>query len=380
MEITYVVSRWGEPTQTFVRREAEALQGRGICVRALSLRPLGASGTSTQAVSLGPIRILGGLLRALFQQPSVMFVLWTVIRNASRGNMLAHLTAAAIGISWAGNRLLAGDLIHAHFGWVGATAAWAAARTTGMPFSVVLHAFELHTRSRIDGFSVIPLREAEEVFVISDRDRDVVRERWDIQATRLRMGVPGSWLSMDGPRREWQILSVGALRKKKGHHILLNALAICDPKWNLDIIGDGPEMDHLEALVTKLELSERVRFRGALPEAAVQQALQSATAFCLASTIDASGDRDGVPVALIEAMAAGLPVVATDVGGVPELVDGAGIVVGADDASGLAEAFDQLRDPAVRAHLAGLAQERVRDEYLVEDTCQPVVSLLSRVS
>src|SRR5262249_46320858 len=145
-------------------------------------------------------------------------VLTTVGRHASRRTFLARMTAAFVGLAWARRRdVLDADLIHVHFGWVAATAAWSATRITGGRYSVVLHAFELHSARTADDFAGVPLRAADAVFTISDHDVALVRSRWGVDAAVLRMGVDRTWLAPPVPVEEREsdlVVAVGSLVPK----------------------------------------------------------------------------------------------------------------------------------------------------------------------
>ena len=133
----------------------------------------------------------------------------------------------------------------------------------------------------------------------------------------------------DGPVR---LLNVGALAEKKGHAHLLEAVAGLGRDATLDVVGDGELRDELEGQVRRLGLSDKVRFRGELPRERVAELMQAADLFVLPSL------HENLPCVLIEAMATGLPSVATRVGGVGELVDPeAGVLVSPGDPDALAE-------------------------------------------
>lgn len=142
-----------------------------------------------------------------------------------------------------------------------------------------------------------------------------------------------------GPRRV-RLITVGRLVPVKGHDILLRslgALTRAGVDAELTIVGDGPERGRLAALVSREGLSERVFFRGSLEDAALAAALAEADAFVLPSR------REGFGVALVEALATGLPVVATRSGGPEDVVgSGDGLLVERDDAAALAEGITAL--------------------------------------
>ena len=160
------------------------------------------------------------------------------------------------------------------------------------------------------------------------------------------------------------LLCVSRLVPKKGIDTLLTAfgmLADDRPTVDLEIIGDGPLRDALQAQARALGLEERVCFRGPLPSADVQEALRRCAMLVLPCRIDESGDRDGLPTVLLEAMACGTPVVTTDIVGLPELVrpDETGLLVPPDAPAGLAVAIESLLDDPVRAAELGAAGRRL---------------------
>jgi glycosyltransferase involved in cell wall biosynthesis len=181
------------------------------------------------------------------------------------------------------------------------------------------------------------------------------------------MGVGEDWLDEPAPsagaREPYRIVAVGSLVPKKGHDVLVDAVARTREPWRLDVIGDGPERGALEQRIAALGLSGRVRLLGALPEDEVRARLRRASVAALACAIAPDGDRDGIPVALVEAMACGTPVVTTRVSGIPELVEGAGVLVEPGDVMGLARALDRLSDATVRERMGARGRARVEAEF-----------------
>ncbi|MGH9086034.1 MAG: glycosyltransferase family 4 protein [Acidimicrobiales bacterium] len=364
-DLVYVVSRWGTPTQTFVRREAEAVQHRGVGVRALSLKPVGPVVSTVPARHLGFPRVVLGFLLALGRRPlCVIGGAGRVLRLSSPRNVLRQLVAFAVGSAWAASGQVRGASLHTHFGWVAATASWSACRWTGGSFSVVLHAFDLHDQRYTDRFTVAVLRAARTVFTISDRDRELVAQRWGIRAPVLHMGVSEPWLTATrGPVDRSLIVSVGSLVPKKGHDVLIRAMACLPADRRLCIVGEGPLRGELEALVRQEGLTGRVELTGPKDEAEVRALVAQAHVFALASVDTPSGDRDGIPVALMEAMAVGVPVVSTRVGAIPELVEGAGLVVAPGAPSELAAAIASLDDAGASDACGLRCRARVRDGW-----------------
>lgn len=185
------------------------------------------------------------------------------------------------------------------------------------------------------------------------QDSTALAERQGIVASKLltiHNGIdishfaPGLYAS-DGP-----LLYVGRLSPEKDLPTLLRAFAMIDrPDVKLDLAGDGPSRTELESLVRTLALSDRVRFLGAVSD--VPTRLQSARALVLPSL------SEGISLALLEAMATGLPTIATRVGGNPEVVeDGStGWLVPASDPLALARAMQQMLSEPQRAREMGRA-------------------------
>jgi glycosyltransferase involved in cell wall biosynthesis len=156
------------------------------------------------------------------------------------------------------------------------------------------------------------------------------------------------------------VVSVGRLKYPKDGATLLRAAALLsDRDWRLEIVGDGPDREELEALRRALALGENVRFAGGRSD--VPSLLAAAGVFVLSSR------SEGLPISVLEAMAAGLPVVASDVGGLREqVVDGeTGLLVPAGDPERLADALRSLLDDAPRRAAMGAAG-RARAEELFD--------------
>jgi glycosyltransferase involved in cell wall biosynthesis len=149
---------------------------------------------------------------------------------------------------------------------------------------------------------------------------------------------------------------------------LLAALALLPPEleWRFIHIGGGTLRDALIQTAGRLGLSHKIEWRGALAQPDVLAAYREADLFVLASKVAKDGDRDGLPNVLIEAQSQRLACIATDVSGIPELIEEGetGLLVPPDDPSELAQAISALiRDPARRAALGAAGERRVRDNF-----------------
>lgn len=172
------------------------------------------------------------------------------------------------------------------------------------------------------------------------------------------------------------VLMVARLSRQKAHDVMLDAIARADrPNLRLVVVGDGKRREELEALVAERGLEKAVSFLGLRRD--VPRLLAGGDVFALSSV------HEGVPISVIEAMTAGLPVVATDVGAlrdqVTEGVDG--FLVPSGDAEALAGRLARLADdPSLRAELGRRAQERARAEFTVENTAAAFTEMVESVA
>lgn len=185
-----------------------------------------------------------------------------------------------------------------------------------------------------------------------------------VDLTRFRPALRNlAWPASRGLRPP-VILFVGRLVEKKGLPILLEALARMAQPATLAICGDGPEAAALRRLAAALGIAERVRFLGAIDHAELAVAYASSDIFCVPSVTARSGDLDGTPTVLPEAAAAGLPLVGSDLAGIPLIVEPerTGLLVPAGDAAALAQVLDRLvADPALRQRLGAGALAKAQD-------------------
>ena len=182
-----------------------------------------------------------------------------------------------------------------------------------------------------------------------------------------------------------RMLTVGRLIEKKGFDLLLRALAAQSedaPDFECVIMGGGEESEALAALCEELGLEDRVTFTGAVPNHEVRERLQHADLFVLPCRVAKSGDRDGIPVVLMEAMASGVPVVAGDIPSIRELVrdDHSGLLVEPESVDMLAPAIGRLLgDHEVRARLAAGGRAWVVEEFSLEQNVARIAAAIEAV-
>jgi colanic acid/amylovoran biosynthesis glycosyltransferase len=270
------------------------------------------------------------------------------------------------------------DHAHAHFATAAARLANLAWRMEGPSYSVTTHAKDIyHEEVRLDHLRD-KLAPARFVATVSNANRDHLDRLLDLDG-RLEV-VPNSVdLRRLGPARTAAgepglVLTVARLVEKKGIGDLVEACGLLQARpalagagLRLEVVGEGPLRGRLEAAAERLGVN--ARFRGPLPHELALARYRSAAVYCLPCVVAESGDRDGLPTSVLEAMALGVPVVTTVVSGLPEAVlhERTGLLVPEHDPEALAEAIERLlTDPELGARLAAEARRRVEARFSLE--------------
>lgn len=186
------------------------------------------------------------------------------------------------------------------------------------------------------------------------------------------------------PKRKLRLLSVAAMTPQRGFPFLVDAcarLVRSGAEIECRIVGAGPLRAATEQWIEQHGLTEAVKLVGVLPQHEVARLMGEADVFVLPSVIAVDGQMDGIPVSLMEAMAAGKPVIASTISGIPELVKDNvnGILVDAAYAGRLAEAVQRLyADPRLRERLGRAGQLKVRQEFDVRRNATALVGLFDR--
>lgn len=366
MKIAYLTTLYPAISHTFILREVVALRELGVEVATFSVRHvadtdiLGAEAKDEAKrtrwlVPPEPASYLEAVLWAFLRKPGrTLQTLGLAIRRPAIGlherfRWLLYFAEAVQLAHWLVRERF--ERLHCHFGNSGASTALLAARLAGIPFSFTCHGSELNEPVRL--CLAEKVARADLVACVSKFGRarlmlDSPPEQWGkLEIVRCGTSPVDAHASAVEPEPS-NILCVARLSREKGHLVLLDALADLASQGietHCTLVGDGPLRGRIEARVRELGLEERVKLTGSLPPERVAELYGSASVVVLASF------SEGVPVVLMEAMAHGCPVVATRVGGVPELVKHGetGLVVSPGDASELAAA---LREVIVRTGLA----------------------------
>lgn len=365
--IVYIAAQFPKQSETFVYREVLALRKLGVRVHTAGVRPArdAMGNPELEALKAETIPVYGGGLGRLladiaaegFRHP--LRSLKTLARALadSLGQRDAGGPAARLKIMIQGLvslalarrlRPLSPSLLHAHMAHVPASFAMYASRQLQIPFSFTGHAADIF-RDR----SLLSAKLARAAFVncISLWHREFYQSicpRPEADYPVIRCGVDAEEFDAHAPPgEELQILAVGRFVAKKGFDLLLDALA--DPllaglSWRLTLVGDGPEQEALLARAARHPACGRIELPGARSNDDVRAMMSRADLFVLPCRVDPNGDRDGIPVVLMEAMTAGVPVISGDIPSIRELVHSGenGLLVPPGDLKKLTGALIQL--------------------------------------
>jgi glycosyltransferase involved in cell wall biosynthesis len=386
--IAYLVKMYPRFSETFIVNEILELERQGVNVRIYSLHKpsdgrFHASLARVQAqviyVPEYPVAEPGKFWaahRALFQNNRARY--WRILRQAlaAKSQALDARLKHFLKAGFIAEHLLRHpvDAIHAHFATSATRAANFVHEFTGAPYSFTAHAKDIyHQDVNLDSLRD-KIESARFVVTVSDFNRRYLQDLIADGAGNVRRLYNGIDLEVFRPnpvlpREPNLILGVGRLVEKKGWEDLIRACALLAEHgawFRCEIIGKGPLEGRLKNLIAEFHLQDQVTLAGARSQDEVLAAYRRATVFALPCVIGQDGNRDGLPTVLLEAMATSLPVVSTDVTGVPEIIDDGldGLIVPQNNPAALAHALDRLLvSPTLRGQLAVTARLKVEREF-----------------
>jgi glycosyltransferase involved in cell wall biosynthesis len=388
--ILYISGTLPNRSETFVYREIFAMRALGVDVLTASVHEPGIglgnamldrlSASTIRIYSAGPARLVLDAAAAALRDPiAACSTLAMAIKDAATATdiegvgRLKVLVQATAGIALAHRiRRLGITHIHAHMAHVPTTIAMYAARQLGITFSFTGHANDLFPNRSL---LAEKLRRSAFTACISRWHREfykAISPRDDAEYPVIRCGVDTASVPVAPTRHSpgLRILSVGRLVPKKGFDILLDAVGLIAQKGDIDIsvtiAGGGPEEGRLKAQAAGLPPSAHVTFCGETDNDRVMELMGQCELFVLPLRVTASGDRDGIPVVLIEAMAKGRCVVSGDLITIRELIDHgrSGFLVPTEDAGALACVLEQVAmQPATIEEMGRAARAKIESEF-----------------
>jgi colanic acid/amylovoran biosynthesis glycosyltransferase len=278
------------------------------------------------------------------------------------------------------------DHVHAHFAGMAARTAFWINKFFSISFSFTAHANDIFSPREFEiGLDKL-VDTARAIVTETDYAARFLRERFSQRADRVHRIYNGLDLA-DFGRADFSstpplIIAVGRLIPKKGFGDLIRACALLAERrkaFRCEIIGEGPLENELRWQIDELCLQNNVVLTGAKPQTELRRQLAAANVFVLPSVIDPDGGMDNLPTVIMEAMATGLPVVSTNIGGIPEMVieKKTGFLVQPGDAPAMADAIERMiNDPSSAQRLGEFGYERAEALFSIEKNARALCALI----
>jgi len=394
--IAYLVSLFPCWSETFIAEELQHLLNNGFDITIFSLKLPSESHVHDLARRLMPRAVYADSYFALFaahlhflaRKPWMYVRLLGQIFLKSKGSPIQFGKQVAtffLAVYFA-RTLQHSEItrIHAHWATYPATAAWIVSTLANIPFSFTSHAHDLF---HPDGLLEEKMKAADFLVTISEYNR---RQLVQLGADWSRVHVvhcgidTRKFAPAERPPKKNHILAVGRLVPIKGFDVLIEACRILKEHgvdFSCEIVGSGPLAKPLKQQIENNGIGERVDLTGFGSQESIRYKLGESAVFVLPCRQTPNGDRDGIPVVLMEAMAMGVPVVSTQVSGIPELVENgiSGILVPPEDPCRLADAIQALLSDGNRcAELAEAGRIAVLQSFDVAKNVRSLERLFTR--
>ena len=397
MKVGYILKMFPRLSETFILNEILELEAQGFDVEIFSLHPPADSRFHGQLSLLrGSVSYVanaeswGRISHSVQRQPHLLnlepeavgkvFMKWAQV---GKSGLELFLQAASISAA-VRNRGI--GHVHAHFASSATVVAMLVHEIAGVSFSFTAHAKDIYQQDHDDILLETALERAAFVVTVTDFNVRHLAQRFPASAAKIRRiynGVPVEKISVSSQAftDAQLILAVGRLIEKKGFNYLIEAcryLRDRNRKFVCMIIGTGDQEDELRGLIGRLDLSDTVQLVGPQSQGAVAEAIARSSMMVLPCVVAKDGDRDALPTVLLEAMAAGRPVVSTTLEGVDEIVDSGrtGFLIPQHDNAGLAQAIDRLlTDSALRTEMGQAARRKAEKIFSLRENVAQLARL-----
>ncbi|MGB0383546.1 MAG: glycosyltransferase [Ardenticatenaceae bacterium] len=384
-KIAYILKMYPRFSETFIVNEILELERRGIDIRIYSLRKpddgrfhaaLARVKANVVYVPQYPHMEPERIKRAHQEVRNAFPERYRQVRRYSEDRGQSYAIKRFLQAGYVAAHLLKHpvDGMHAHFASSATRVANLVKHMIGVPYSVTAHAKDIFHQDVSPNSLRNKIHDARFVVTVSQFNQAYLENVMGDVPSDIRCLYNGIDLTRFRPhptikREPNLILGVGRLVEKKGFDTLIRACHILTT-WGLDfrceIIGKGALRDPLKQLIVDLGVQERVRLVGPKPQDGVLAAYRRASIFTLPCVIGSDGNRDGLPTVLLEAMATGLPVVSTNLTGVPEIIDHGqnGLLVPPGNEQALARTLAKLlTNPARRQQMGQAARQKVEHAF-----------------
>lgn len=394
-KVLYLCQSFPVVSETFISDQVEALLQQGVPVKVLALKH-GNNLARTAQWNANPQH--AAALQVMYPQgvgiaaglKSLPYALCKILGRPASWGLTLYCTRHARGLlaqaclmaAWLHRNPQLASVLICHFGnigYVGALLKAWGALPPSTPQVTVFHGFDMSSflRRKPQAFYRALFNSPRHASVpITDFWQSKLMEMGDPAATTIKLGVNTNAIVFN-PRqypsnRPVRLITVGRLTSKKGQEDVLRALASLpsDMKWATNweyhLIGAGPQQVELQQLTRELGLENKVVFHGALPHIQTLEHLAKADVFVLTSRMGEDGDMEGLPVALMEALASGMPTLSTFHSGIPELIthEETGLLSPEGDIKALSQNLETiLSTPDVWGKLTHSGRLKVEKDY-----------------
>lgn len=383
VEVAYLFERFPSFGQTFCYREVAELQRQGTVLQIYSIRDPGGEPKQDWSQEIvrqvcylpGEEALVREIDQALRAGKVSREIRDAVGKWGRQSDFLRLYQAIYVGLrlQQAGVRH-----VHAHFAGMAARTAWWIREFFGIPFSFTAHANDIFAPRDFFVSLAKLVESAAKVVTVSDFAAGLLRERFPETGAKIHRVYNGVDLSRFHPADYGSgipdIVSVGRLIEKKGFADLITACGLLRDRglrFRCEIIGEGPLESVLRTQIKEAGLEERVELPGPLPQGEIALRLAHATIFVLPCRREAGGGMDNLPTVIMEAMAAGVPIISTPIAGVPEMVEngGNGLLVPEQDPEAIGAAVTRLvTDPVLARGMGERGREMARDKFSIESS------------
>jgi glycosyltransferase involved in cell wall biosynthesis len=393
-EIAYLFERFPSFGQTFCYREVAELERQGASIQVYSIRrPVDEPEQDWDEQIVRRIHYLPeepALVRevdaALRRGKLPGEVREAVEKWGRQSDFLRLYQAIHIGLRMQENNL---RHVHAHFAGMAARTAFWINKFFGIPFSFTAHANDIFApRNFVVSLSKL-MESAAAIVTVSDYAARHLREGFPESAARIHRVYNGVNLSLFHPSDPGSgipaIVSVGRLIEKKGFADLIKACGLLTARGRgfvCEIIGEGPLEGALRAQIAEAGLESCVKLAGPLTQSQIALRLAHATIFVLPCTREEGGGMDNLPTVIMEAMAAGLPVISTPLAGIPEMVEHEvnGELVPEHDPPAICAAMERLiSDPQRARRLGDRGRQIAREKFSIETSARVLQRLFESI-
>ncbi len=383
-KIAYILLWFPKPSETFIFREVVNLRRLGLPVEVFTIYGQLSRNLSSDMQAYGDVKRMGiPVLKRLpgdiaywrRKKPELVWELFRTVpirkwKSLEFGgeNIFAFLCAFTLARVFEKQDF---DHIHAPWAMGPAMAAWIASRLTGIPFSFAARAGDIYPP---DGALKEKIRDS--LFVLTDNLTNVPYLNGFLpQAASKIYGIYNGIASgpfKDAPvamKPPYQLLALGRFDRIKAFEVLLHACRILKESgldFQLTLAGDGPRRLQLKYWTYRLGLKTNIFYPGYIPHDRVSEFFCSADIFVMSSAVHKSGDRDGLPTVIMEALMHRLPVVSTNVCGIPEVIinNETGLLVREKDPPALADAIRRvISDRSAALEMAEKGRELVLKKF-----------------